>query len=836
MAVSVPGAHGVSSGRRHLAHGWTTALVAALLLVVGAAGRADAITVGPTASVPAPIPTTLEWKGTIHAWTTLAFIGNGTQDTLDPVGEWSTTIGWDAVATLTPGTAPVWQFTELDGAALLFDPLFHSSCVANFSARPGFTLPVNLSTLPGGAQQVSQNISQVASVSYFAGQPGALQADQKCVPDAQRSAQDAFPIDYAANDFLTYAPSQFPALQAAKTVSAVFQPGTTTVTTVTSTFDQQALTQPGSTGPTDGLTITQSITVRPPPPPTDCLVSFYVDAPPNGLPTNTGHAFVQVRPGDGGIVTRGFYPIGFGVFDSPGELRDDGGSPWSYRLVYHVTSNQCADAQAALSHAPAHNYGLLAFNCTGFVKDVADSLGLALPDVVGPLGVPDPRTLAFNMGLNVGPYHDGLIEANNGGTDANGAPGPFQTSVGFGGGGPGLASELAAAPGLASALGFRYVEFDLGSVTVGVGQLLTLTRATATGPAALYNVDWGDGSTDMFLRPLSASIDTLPVSLSHAYHVPGRYSERLSVLTGGEIDTYTGTVIVTATGAAAAQQFPVPAPPPSAPFPPIAQRDTTPPTSALAPSPLTPNGSNGWYRTTPSVGATADDGAGSGVAATRCSLDSSGSPRGYADLLLAGTPTTCPAIAVDGVHTFVAASVDHAGNAQAPATSLTVKVDTKAPTLTLPADRIVNATSSQGAVQTFTATATDTTSGPVTQAAGCAPASGSTFPIGDTRVTCSASDNAGNVAGGQFAVHVRGPAEQFSDLRAAVQGVGAGRSLDAKVGVAQQDLAVGNRVGARQVLTDLINEVQAQSGKKIPAALATTLIADATRIRALIPA
>ena len=56
------------------------------------------------------------------------------------------------------------------------------------------------------------------------------------------------------------------------------------------------------------------------------------------------------------------------------------------------------------------------------------------------------------------------------------------------------------------------------------------------------------------------------------------------------------------------------------------------------------------------------------------------------------------------------------------------------PTLQLPSDITTEATSSAGAVVTFTATATDAEDGSITPV--CIPASGSTFPIGETTVTC----------------------------------------------------------------------------------------------------
>ena len=66
---------------------------------------------------------------------------------------------------------------------------------------------------------------------------------------------------------------------------------------------------------------------------------------------------------------------------------------------------------------------------------------------------------------------------------------------------------------------------------------------------------------------------------------------------------------------------------------------------------------------------------------------------------------------------------------------------------------MVQATSSTGAVVTFSATAHDSIDGDVT--ATCTPTSGSTFPIGNTIVNCAATDKAGNTGMASFNVVVQ---------------------------------------------------------------------------------
>ena len=90
-------------------------------------------------------------------------------------------------------------------------------------------------------------------------------------------------------------------------------------------------------------------------------------------------------------------------------------------------------------------------------------------------------------------------------------------------------------------------------------------------------------------------------------------------------------------------------------------------------------------------------------------------------------------------------------------------VDTTPPAVAVPADFAVNAVSPEGAPVAFTVAATDLVSG--TLAVSCSPASGGTFPIGDTTVTCTAFDRAGNTGTATFTVHVKSVAEQLEDTR-----------------------------------------------------------------------
>lgn len=79
-------------------------------------------------------------------------------------------------------------------------------------------------------------------------------------------------------------------------------------------------------------------------------------------------------------------------------------------------------------------------------------------------------------------------------------------------------------------------------------------------------------------------------------------------------------------------------------------------------------------------------------------------------------------------------------------------VDTTPPVVSVPTSITVEAASSAGAIATFTAAATDIVDGAL--ATTCAPPSGSTFGLGATTVSCSATDTRGNTGVAYFDVTV----------------------------------------------------------------------------------
>jgi hypothetical protein len=165
--------------------------------------------------------------------------------------------------------------------------------------------------------------------------------------------------------------------------------------------------------------------------------------------------------------------------------------------------------------------------------------------------------------------------------------------------------------------------------------------------------------------------------------------------------------------------------------------------------------------------------------------------------------------------------------------------DTTAPELSVPGSFSVNATGPDGAVVEYTATAIDAVDGAVTPV--CQPGSGTLFPIGTTTVSCTATDTSGNGGSASFDVTVLGAAAQLDNLMSLVETYnlhqGITNSLDSKLSNAHQALdaaSAGDLEAACGLLNAFINEVYAQADKKLTVQQADTLIAEATRIAAVL--
>ncbi len=180
-------------------------------------------------------------------------------------------------------------------------------------------------------------------------------------------------------------------------------------------------------------------------------------------------------------------------------------------------------------------------------------------------------------------------------------------------------------------------------------------------------------------------------------------------------------------------------------------------------------------------------------------------------------------------------ATDNRGPSNSCIATVTV-VDTTPPAMSRPQNIVTDATSPAGAVVSFPAPAvSDNCSlGSLTSS----PASGSAFAIGDTTVSWTATDTAGNRSGCSFTVHVKGAAEQINDLMVLVSGLGlrAGTttSLMAKLRGAAGALGRGDHQAACALLHAFLNEANAQTGTKLTPAQAGMLAAELTRIGAVI--
>jgi HYR domain-containing protein/beta-propeller repeat-containing protein len=154
--------------------------------------------------------------------------------------------------------------------------------------------------------------------------------------------------------------------------------------------------------------------------------------------------------------------------------------------------------------------------------------------------------------------------------------------------------------------------------------------------------------------------------------------------------------------------------------------------------------------------------------------------------------------------------------------------DTTPPAISVPSDITTNATAPAGAVVTYTATASDLVDGALT--AVCTPVSGSTFAVGTTTVSCSATDSGGNTGDDTFSVTVLGAGEITSSLiDMAVASFQQGSALLRNV---FKSLSGGNTGAACNQLGAFLHKVEAQSGKALTVAEAAALTHSAQDARA----
>jgi hypothetical protein len=165
-----------------------------------------------------------------------------------------------------------------------------------------------------------------------------------------------------------------------------------------------------------------------------------------------------------------------------------------------------------------------------------------------------------------------------------------------------------------------------------------------------------------------------------------------------------------------------------------------------------------------------------------------------------------------GTTTIQWTATDDAGNTSSCEQTITVE-DHQPPTISCPANIVLEPTCPSGAIATYTApVGQDNCPGAITtRTAGGA--SGSVFPIGTTTVTHEVTDASGNTASCSFTVTVKTVLQTLDDLRASVaantqlngtQRTGLLNKLDA----AKQQIQNNNQNGACSKLSDFVNSTQ----------------------------
>ncbi|HUK83391.1 MAG TPA: choice-of-anchor Q domain-containing protein, partial [Verrucomicrobiae bacterium] len=181
----------------------------------------------------------------------------------------------------------------------------------------------------------------------------------------------------------------------------------------------------------------------------------------------------------------------------------------------------------------------------------------------------------------------------------------------------------------------------------------------------------------------------------------------------------------------------------------------------------------------------------------------------------------------------VTLTVTDAQGATNSCTANVVVVDTTPPSIVCPSDIVTDGTSPAGADVSFAPTASDNCT---LASVSCSPASGSTFPIGTTTVTCQAVDGAGHTNSCTFTVHVAGADEQSE---AALEDLGTDpnvtKNLIHRMESINRRIAKGKTKQACKQLEKYIKYVAKQQSKgKLSASDADTLTSQAEGISAVL--
>ena len=210
-----------------------------------------------------------------------------------------------------------------------------------------------------------------------------------------------------------------------------------------------------------------------------------------------------------------------------------------------------------------------------------------------------------------------------------------------------------------------------------------------------------------------------------------------------------------------------------------------------------------------------------------------------------GSPSVeenCPLVRVDGsrsdgaalaaaypvgVTTITWTATDASGNSASGLQTITVR-DVEAPSLIVPANFSVNATSPSGGVVTYSVSATDNV-GVVSLV--CEPRSGSVFSIGYQDINCAASDAAGNTTRAEFGVEVLGASEQIANLIAYVQSLHLSSGVENPL--VNQLRNADKNPNACQKMDDFIHMVSVKDGS-LSSAQSSFMVGEARRIESVL--
>jgi len=173
-------------------------------------------------------------------------------------------------------------------------------------------------------------------------------------------------------------------------------------------------------------------------------------------------------------------------------------------------------------------------------------------------------------------------------------------------------------------------------------------------------------------------------------------------------------------------------------------------------------------------------------------------------------------------------ATDASGNSSSAEQSITVR-DVEAPTIVVPENFTVNATTLTGGVVNYNIASHDNVG---VVSIDCSKISGTSFPMGDTNVTCTASDAAGNSVSGSFVVSVLNAPLQMQNLVEYIRGLGAPAGttdpLVNQVLAAEGSSQTDNHVACVK-MNDFISMVS-KKGRDLPYGSTGFMTSEATRI------